>query len=352
MIDIIGIGHLNLDLTLTHEEILSLPPDKVTQLKKRFARGTSHIIRPQELDELISFVGKENFLASMGGSSFNMIHAVAAIHSALTIGYIGASCNTGYRDLNFADFMRKENIDTQFMPLDRCCPSGVCVSINYNGGRSFACHSGCNNHLAAYLKAHYHDILQYLAGARLIHLSTFEDHTTIETLLALLRDVKKINSFVKISFDPGYPMIKDMTTPTAEIIQLSDYVFVNQIEFDLLSGMASDGVAEIQKAENIFEQYAISNALLILKKTDEIRLFCRENKKVKEQVFTFKIVDEEHIKDSTGAGDTFAAGFLSIILLGGSLNKAVDLGIKFVKTKLINQQEELYSRLKEVFEQS
>lgn len=352
MIDIIGIGHLNLDLTLMYEKILSLPADKVTHLKKRFARGTSHIIRSSELNELISFVGKENFSASIGGSTFNMLHAVAAIHCNLTAGYIGASCNTGYHNLNFVDFMQKENIDTQFMQVDMHQASGVCVSINYNGGRSFACHSGCNNHLGAYLKARYQDILQYLAEARLIHLSIFEDYATIETLLALLSDVKKINPSVKISFDPGYPMIKDMTPPTAEIIKISDYVFVNKIEFDLLSGMASDDVAEMQKAENIFNQYAMDDALLILKKIHEIRLFYCENKKIKEQVFTFKIVDAEHIKDSTGAGDIFAAGFLSIILLGGSLNEAVNLGINFMETKLISPKEELYSRLEKVFEKS
>jgi sugar/nucleoside kinase (ribokinase family) len=351
MLDIIGIGSLNLDLTATAEKIKALPPDKVREAKLRLEHGAERPVDPTDIENLMSLLGPDSFRTVLGGSAFNTIHAIAALNSGLKTGYVGVAGPAGNSGLNFVEFMQELAIDNRYVAVSPDQASGLCICINDEGARSLLHHPGCNTRMADYLEQNYQDILQYLTGACILHITSFIDDRTPIILDRIIRETKRKNPAIKISFDPGYFWLKNLTPAVISIIKIADFLFLNRTEYDLLGGGRPD-MADSEKAGRIFAQYGLQETLLILKDKSETKVYSRSDHQIVEQCFEIDVVSEEQISDFTGAGDILAAGFLTVQLLKEmAIPDAVELGNRFMRAKLTTPPEELYSELARIFSQ-
>lgn len=349
MLDIIGIGSLNLDFTATAEKINTLPPDRVREAKRLLEYGAERPAEPADINNIMSLLGPDSFRATLGGSAFNTIHAIAALNAGIKTGYVGVAGQTNSSGLNFMELMQELSIDNKHVGISSDQSSGICTCINHDGIRSLLFNPGCNNKMGDYLQMNYHDILQYLIKARILHITPFTDDGTPIILARIIQDAKRQEPSIKISCDPGYSWSKNLTPAVISILKLADFLFVNTNEYNLL-GDDSPERSDSEKASRIFAQYGLQETLLILKKESEIKLFCRSDQQTVEQRFKINVISNEQISDATGAGDIFAAGFLAVQLLGGiAVSDAVDLGMRFMRAKLITPPEQLYPELARIY---
>jgi len=349
MLDIIGIGSLNLDLTVSAEKTNALPPEKVREAKLRLNLGANRVIGNQDIEAFISLLGVDAFRANLGGSTFNVIHAIAALNSDIKTGYVGVAGYTGECGLDFKKLMQELAIDDRYVDAMGNQSSGRCICFNHDGTRSFLFYPGGNSSMAEYLESRYQEILSYLANVRILHITAFNDERTPVVLERIVRDVKKINPALIISFDPGQPWIVKLTPAVIGILKLADFLFVNRREYDLLREEASKPL-NAANAAGIYVRYGLTKTITVVKEEAEIMLYSRNNQQIVEQRFNNLVVSDEQISDFTGAGDLFAAGFLTAIILNGDdLPAAVDLGMRFMRTKLTTEPEILFAELRRTF---
>src|SRR5687767_7937122 len=93
MLDIIGIGALNVDFIATRQRLLGVEADLIPELSNRFEHGIETKTSDAEVDETLRQMGVGTFEVFLGGSSFNTIHALAHTNPGLRIGYVGVAGN-------------------------------------------------------------------------------------------------------------------------------------------------------------------------------------------------------------------------------------------------------------------
>lgn len=349
MLDIIGIGSLNLDFTATAEKFSNIPPDKVREAKQRLEHGAECPADPTEIENIISLLGYDSFRAVLGGSAFNTIHAIAALNSGLKTGYVGVAGPAGRGGLNFTGLMQELAVDNRYVAVCSDQGSGLCICINYEGARSLLHHPGCNTRMADHLEQNYQDILLYLTEARILHITSFIDDRTPIILARIIREAKEKNPAIKISFDPGYFWLKELSPAVINILKIADFLFLNRIEYNLLGGSRPE-TADSEIANRIFTQYGLRETFLILKDKSETNVYTLSGQQIVEQSFKINVLSDEQVSDFTGAGDILAAGFLTIQLLKGmAITDAVELGNRFMRAKLTTPQEQLYLEIARIF---
>jgi sugar/nucleoside kinase (ribokinase family) len=355
MLDIVGIGALNVDFTATAEKMNKLPADIVKEAMSSFVYGAERLVDKNEIERIMSLLGRDSFRKTLGGSAFNTISSMAALGSGIRIGFSGIAGDTGSKNLSFKGVMEDLSMDNTYLGGCAAESSGLCISINQSGVRSFIHYPGCNNRMADFLRENYEDILQYLVEARMLHVTQFGNHETADMLEMIIKDARKANRSLVISCDPGYAWIRNLNTSVEGILRLSDIIFLNEMEFNLLSGEKQE-MSDLEKTESIFLKYGQPDTKLIVKKETDIKIYSRQDKAapaIAERTFRIDVISREQISDATGAGDVFAAGFLTALLLKGmDIQYAVELGIKLMRAKLSVKPEDLNKELALAFKES
>ena len=349
MLDIIGIGSLNLDYTLTTEKLNALSDVVVKKLMAKVERGAEKFAAEAAIKEIIAFLGNDYFRITLGGSAFNTCSAMAALSAGLKVGCIGVAGDYKNGVPDVIDAMNTLGIDHKYVNLREGKDSGLCLSLNHDGIRSFLFAPGSNNDMAAYLADNYSAILEYVVNSRLLQVTQFADERIAVLLAQLLKEAKVRNPLLKISCDPGYCWLENLTTAVMDIIRMSDFLFLNTIEFNKLAG-ENNIATDWAKAKSILST-GPEKATLIVKEETEIKIYQLENKEIIEQIFPIDILSNEEIVDATGAGDVFAAGFLAIFLMYGDeyIPEAVELGMRFMRAKLLLSPEKLYPELANIY---
>jgi sugar/nucleoside kinase (ribokinase family) len=357
LLDVVGIGALNLDYIYNKKNKKVKFKDFFEIIgKNKIKEETNNFKEPCELPADIETTNKlfnkfqhNHFVHSIGGSAFNTIYSLSAISNKLKLGYIGVAGKTpfatkapnggiGSGTEKFSRYllqtMEKKNIDSKFIKESED-EAGKCISFMGNDRVLFTS-PFANMEMASHLKQRYQEIVYYLSKSKIVHLTSFIEHSdTEDKVLQLLKDVKKLNPFCIISFDPGeYWTTKEaLGRPSVrQLLTLADIVFCNEKELknmlEVFSEDSSDikglfSISRIVKFVQLDSKYNASNFSYKSKYTD--------------QIYNIKkaIELDEKIIDSTGAGDVFSAGviygLLDDIL---SRDKIIELSLNLVKQKL------------------
>lgn len=301
-----------------------------------------------DIKKVMSLLGRDSFRASLGGSAFNTIHAIAALKSGIKAGFAGVSGSTGC-SLDFKVLMRELSIDDSYTADLPGESSGVCISVNQDGRRSLLVHPGCNSRMAEHFLRNYEDIVTYITKARILHVTSFVDERTPGILADIIEEAKRRNPKIKISFDPGLTWMKNITRPITRIIKSADIIFLNTVEYRLLAGVRDDE-SDLVSACRIFNVYALKDIIIVAKMKSEIKVYCRANGEIVKRCFENKVVQDDQISDATGAGDIFEAGFLVVLLLKGmDFCEEAELGSRFAYAKLTIPNNKIYPELARIY---
>ncbi|HTU20756.1 MAG TPA: PfkB family carbohydrate kinase [Gemmataceae bacterium] len=334
--DLLGIGALNVDYIATRERLLRIDPGTRSEFSDRFEHGTERPVDEEEINLTLAQMGAPAFEIHLGGSSFNAIHALASLRPGLRLGFIGVAGHSGQEGApSFEDWFANHRVDDRFVSREPESRAGTCISYINEGERSMLTCPGVNVLMGQFLSDQFEAVRDYVAHSRMVHITSFFDDVTPGVLARLLQEAKRINPWLRISFDPGHHWVAHKRREIQPILKCTDYLFLNDREFKIL-GHHRPGVFDKQVAGFIFNQCSGTSVLLVLKRYDHIALFTRLDGRILEHRYANVVLTPDQIEDATGAGDVFAAGFAAGMLIPGlELKHGINLGLRLVRAKLL-----------------
>ena len=344
--DVVGIGSLNTDFIATASNLSKLRPEKVKEHEKSFELGKERPASDEEVLDTVATIGKTNLVVTLGGSSFNSINAIANAVKGLRLAYVGVAGKTE-AELSFVNMMEKLGIDSSLVrESDQL--SGTCVSYITHSERSMLTSPGVNTKMYDHLVENRNEIIDMLGRARIVHVTSLFDEKSPEVLADILQEAKIQNPWLQVSFDPGHDWARrvktgDKSGPIEQLLNLTTYLFVNNVEFELLSSdLHLDRDRDL--ALKIFDRLSPQAVLILLKRYNEIKVFHKLNKRLKEFPYHNSPLGDAEIEDATGAGDVFVAGLFAAILIPGlELKDGIKLGLRLVRSKLTTVGIDQYS---------
>jgi len=152
-----------------------------------------------------------------------------------------------------------------------------------------------------------------------------------------------MNQQLVLSFDPGSEYCRNPTDIVKEAIGISDYLFLNWKEFRQLGNyeeaqqLKGGKVDEKEIAFNLFESFHGPKLMVVLKTYNSTRFFQMFRNTVIARRFWQIPLLPFSIRDDTGAGDVFAAGFIAsqfIPALSFDMRTTILFSSRLVKAKL------------------
>lgn len=242
----------------------------------------------------------KNFEFSCGGSAANFSYAASVLENRiLLMGSIGNDLNGKF----LLDDFQKNKIDTSQIKIEENSPTGTAfVVLDKSKNRRIMTNLGANrkNELKDY-------DLAILNKSKIFHLSSPDP-----LIFGDLLEYSKKNN-LKISLDPGGILCSQEKHKLLEKIKGIEYLFLNEPE--CVEIFRTDNIFEIQK---ILKNNQIKN--LIYKKGSKGSIMCDSTSIIEHKGFKVECFD------TTGAGDTFAAGFLTAVLEGKKAIEALEYG--------------------------
>lgn len=332
MYDFVGLGALNIDYILTEKKARSLNLNPKEIFGSDFEPGIEEWVNNlQVIEEHIAEIGSNNLKISCGGSAFNTIYAMSFLNQNLKLGFIGIA-GKPEDNCDFKEKFKIAKIDDQFVLYDNAQSCGKCISY-IETDRSLQTSEPIARHLGSYLEKNRENILKYLSQTRFIHITSIFDEETPKIVNNIIKEAKKRNPFLKISVDPGYEYVKSREPYVKELLSMADFVFLNRKEFEEF-GRNND---DLTRAENIFNILNSDTHVIVLKNYSSIHVYEKFKGKIYYQIYLNCPTPRFLIKDDTGAGDVFAAGFLAAQVLPvfrGDFRYGIKLGLNMVKQKL------------------
>jgi len=322
--DVIGLGNTLMDFLI---EI-----DESKFAKFNLKKGEFHLVNEDKAKELLEKIEQDNLEIETfpGGSSANCLRGISLLGGkAILCGRVGQDKEG---DL-YIQLMKQQGVDTRINPHSSVTGHAI-TFITPDAERTFSVHLG------AALKLSEQDILEEdIKSSKILHLEGYQiEGATRKTVLYAIELAKKHGTLVSIDLaDPG--VIRRNKEFFQELVRKDiDILFVNKQE-----ALEFTGLQEEAAARELGKQVKIA----IVKLGEQGALICHNNEIIKINPFQANVVD------TTGAGDTFAAGLLYGYCQNWSLQKAGELGAllasKIVEKKgvKINELniEELKSRI-------
>jgi len=252
--------------------------------------------RLPEVDEELPI---ENLTIHCGGAATNVAVGLARLgHNVSFLGCAGDDevgkgllSELAEDGVILSDVVIKKNVNT-----------GMVIAILDNDGeRRLMTYSGANKQMEV------KDINKNLFDeARVFHLSSPQLHM-VEPLLKYAKE-----KGLMTSFDPGSLICRLGISAVKPLLHLVDVLFLNQVEYQQLMG---------SKSPSNLEYFCELGCKMVIYKKGREGSVILTNEGFSKKVLGFEVTSV----DSTGAGDAFAAGFLSAMLS----NEDIDTSILF-----------------------
>jgi ribokinase len=269
--DVIGFGALNLD--------------KLYQVS-RIAKAGEHM----------PILGVTE---SPGGSAANTVAGLARLGARC--GFIGAVGSDAEGKIMLEDFKRF-NVDTSGISVLEEGRTGVIIGfVDSKGERTLYPYPGANSMLEDIDRS-------YAQKAGFLHITSFVDAKQMLLQKKLVNELED----VRISFSPGDLYIKKGMNALMPFIKKSSVIFLNSDEATDLTGKKYKDacLTLLDKGAGIVAVTLGGKGSYV---TDGVKSF---------EVTAYKTT----VRDTTGAGDAFAAGFLYRMLDGASIEAAARSG--------------------------
>ncbi len=357
--NIIGIGAVNLDYIIDSRAIERSASNSVDidididinvgtpASFDGFDYGSERSATAEEIAAALLRFEPLNPVLSPGGSSLNTLATIAASGAPVSLGYVGVRGNAPVAGFSFPDWFSSLNIDDRFVaPADDV--TGICLSYTDGGQRSMLTTDGANRFIMNHIEDNADELLTYLCGAEVVLVTSFANLTDIAPLVDLIGGLKRSAPDVTICVDPGALWsIGAVPTGIDRLMTLADWVLVNRQEFEAFVGGESDRRGTDRSGDQ----------RVLVKGAERIEIYSgfsstagpgRDHRTLPNP----NVLAPDDIVDDTGAGDAFAAGFLTSLIVP-ELDKAegVDLGFRLAGEKLrwpglsgMHRYREIYDR--------
>jgi sugar/nucleoside kinase (ribokinase family) len=329
--DVVGVGALNLDYiaaapamarAVRERSLTARLSDLVGLDGEPLEWGVERHVDSHTIHTVIEAVNSSRPDTMLGGSAFNAIRAIAKTKVGLRLGYVGVAGRVPVIGLSALQQFDGLGIDRTHVREDTENLCGICFSYSEDGDRTLLTHAGANDGMADYIEQEFERILGYLTGARIIHVTSFLDNRTAGALLALLRAVKRAGRGNLISFDPGHVWSSQLAPEVEGIIELSDYLLLNNREFGAVGRRQADE-SDTVVADRLLDRLDSAAGVVIVKHPTGVWSHRREDGRTQSEFYAHNPLSADEVADATGAGDVFAAGLLIVL---ASHRMQVELG--------------------------
>lgn len=304
--DVIGIGNALMDILVNvgHDQLLEM------NLKK----GTTQLYDAEKIKEIEDKIGKEGVKIAPGGSVANTIYGIAQLGgSVIFVGKVGHDEQGGVYEQKMLEGGVKSNI------IKKEGMTGRAVTlITPDTERTFATHLG----IACEIEKE--EIFEEdIKESKVLHICGYQlVNPKLKRTVLYAMDIAKANG-VKVSIDLAAPNLveQNLADFTDVIKTYADIVFANEEE-----ALAFTGKKEKEALDVISEMCEIAVVKVgargsLIKKGDGV---------IEVNGVKAKAVD------TTGAGDSYAAGFLYGLTSGLSLDKCGKIG-SWIAAKVVSQ---------------
>ncbi|MEW5897150.1 MAG: adenosine kinase [Nanoarchaeota archaeon] len=316
-LDVIGFGNALMDILVEVDE------HKLSQfaLEFGFKKGEMHLVDEQKARQILSKIEAEQLKTEMvpGGSAANTIKGVAFLGGkALLCGKVGKDA----QGLSYVQQMKEHGITSRINHHPHKLTGHALTLITPDAQRTFSVHLGAALHLAR------DDIIdekidEDIQKSKILHVEGYQlEGDTEETVLQAMEIARKHKTLISLDLaDLG--VIRRNKKLLQRIVQdYVDILFVNEKEAKEFTGKEEEeAAAELGNYARI-AVVKIGEKGSIVNESGQIHYIAP---------FPAKAID------TTGAGDTYAAGFLYGHCQGWPADKCGRLGSLFA-SKVVEQK--------------
>lgn len=363
-LDVVGVGAFNLDCVVDLAGAAAMAGTDAAALRSWVAGicaaagapldwGAEAFVDEPTVLALLDRLGGAAIAWQPGGSAFNTVHALARMRLGMRLGYVGVAGRRAGSGPSGPALLRRLGVDRSFARRDLRRLGGICVSLVEGGERTMLTHTGANAGMAALAERRHAELAAYLAGARIVHVTSFADADAPQRLAALLRDAKARNPALLVAADPGHAWSTAPAPAVERLLAEADLLLVTERELAALAagravaapGQPSAGdaspVAPAKRAgrggSGTDPVAALlgrlgSDATVLLKRADGVIVLGRAPGARR---FARRPLPARLVRDATGAGDVLAAGVLAALARDpAALPAGIALGMRLARRKL------------------